>query len=175
MEATGTDYLFGGTGNDTLWGYTENDYLYGEAGNDSLYGESGNDYLSGSTGNDYLNGGTGNDTLFGGDHGDSFIFDTALGSTNEDTISDFYWFDGDKIHLDNDVFTSLGYTGALSNVNFKFGVATDSNDYILYNSTTNSLYYDADGNGGGAAVKFATVNFTGDDDDLNFIDFTVIA
>ena len=35
------------------------------------------------------------------------------------------------------------------------GKAADSNDHILYNTTTGALYYDSDGNGPHAAVEFA--------------------
>ncbi len=36
-------------------------------------------------------------------------------------------------------------------------VAHDANDYILYDTTTGKLYYDADGNDASAAVNFATL------------------
>ena len=37
------------------------------------------------------------------------------------------------------------------------GTAHDANDRVLYNTSTAQLYYDADGNGSGAAQLFATI------------------
>jgi hypothetical protein len=37
------------------------------------------------------------------------------------------------------------------------GTATDTNDQVVFNTSTGQLYYDADGSGGGAAQLFATV------------------
>ena len=126
-----------------------------------------------------LYGGMGNDTLSGGDNADKFVFDTPLGPANVDTITDFFWFEGDKIYLDRDIFTVLGsYTGTLSGANFwksNSGMPIGSDDYFLYYTDSNSLYYDMDGSGGFAPIKFATINFHGAEDDLEYVDFTVIA
>jgi hypothetical protein len=41
------------------------------------------------------------------------------------------------------------------------GNAADSNDYVLFDSATGSLYYDADGNGAGAKQLIATITLSG--------------
>jgi Ca2+-binding RTX toxin-like protein len=67
----------------------------------------------------------------------------------------------------------LTTTGTLSSNNFLAGtgMAADGNDYILYNTTSGALYYDADGNGAVAALQFATL--TGNPLITN-ADFTVV-
>ena len=90
--------LNGTAGADTIQGLGGDDRLYGQAGNDRLEGGSGRDYLYGSTGDDTLLGGDGNDRLYGGAgsdvltggaNRDGFFFDTSLGATNIDKITDF--------------------------------------------------------------------------------------
>jgi Ca2+-binding RTX toxin-like protein len=67
----------------------------------------------------------------------------------------------DKIQLENAIFTALTATGALGATKLRSGAgisaAADSDDYLIYNTSTGALYYDADGNGGGAAVQFAVL------------------
>jgi len=128
--------------------------------NNTLTGNSGNNLLNGGVGADTLFGGAGNDTLVGGAGRDSFVFNTALnGTTNKDTITDFTTAD-DTIKLENGIFTKLATVGILATDNFyasATGVAHDANDYILYNTTSGVLSYDADGNGAGSAIAFATL------------------
>jgi len=143
-----------GTGNvlnNILKGNSEANVLSGLDGDDRLYGNAGDDTLLGGTGNDILNGGIGSDI---------FVFDTALdAATNKDRIIDFE-SGNDKINLDKSIFTALSDEGMLSSEYFQsntIGVAGDENDYILYNTTSGALLYDADGNGQGVAVQFATL------------------
>jgi serralysin len=110
-----------------------------------------------------LNGGAGSDTLIGGEGVDTFVFDSTLGlSSNVDAIVDFAA--GDVISLDNDFFTALGAAGALSAVQFSSAAGLNGASVegqtagIYYDSTTGSLYYDADGFGGTAGVNFAVLN-----------------
>jgi Ca2+-binding RTX toxin-like protein len=151
--------LLGSGGNDILKGEGGSDTLGGDAGNDRLFGVSGNDVLKGGVGDDQLNGGAGNDKLSGGAGRDAFVFaDNLNGLTNFDTVSDFSVLD-DTIHLDRGVFNALTTTGLLQAAAFFVGSAAhDTNDRIIYNSTTGRLLYDADGTGAGAAVQFATVS-----------------
>jgi VCBS repeat-containing protein len=138
-------------GNDTLNGSESTDHLNGGAGNDILRGNGGDDIINGGIGNDTITGGLGHDILTGGNGFDIF----KLINISSDTITDFVVAD-DTIQLKNLVFTSLNYVGQLQADNFKIGAeATDSNDFIIYNSSTGGLSYDADGNGSGTAVEIA--------------------
>lgn len=150
--------------------------LYGYGGNDTLYGYGGADTLNGGDGNDKLYGGLGNDTLIGGNGNDIFVFDTEIGSGNVDTITDFTNATGnnDIIYLENAIFTKLAATGALNAGFFTAntsGQAVDANDYIVYDSDSGYLFYDADGNGDGARVHIATI--TGHPT-LTAVDFLVV-
>ena len=109
-----------------------------------------------------LNGGAGSDWLSGGNAGDTFVFDSALGATNVDTIAGF---DGagsvslDQIQLASSVFSGLT-SGVLASSAFESGsddLAGGAAVRILYNTTSGALFYDADGSGAGAAIQFAVL------------------
>ncbi len=123
-----------------------------------LNGGGGNDTLSGLAGNDTLNGGTGNDVLTGGAGNDTFIFNSAPGAANVDSISDFSVVH-DSIHLDDAVFVGLA-TGTLAANAFAAnatGFAATPSDRIIYETDTGALFFDSDGVGGAARVQFATL------------------
>lgn len=137
-------------------GSINGDTLFGLGGNDRLIGFGGNDTLNGGEGDDILQGGLGSDQLTGGTGADRFRFDTALSLTNLDVITDFE-HGVDRIELSRAVFAALGL-GALSATAFVQGTAAQNADQrIIYDQTTGSLYYDADGDGAQAAVEFARV------------------
>jgi serralysin len=177
--------LYGGTGNDTyyvnvagdtivelsgegidavvtglnfyqLGNQLENLLFRGGTGDFTGVGNALANYIEGGAGNDLLNGGLGADTLVGAGGADQFLFNSALGAGNVDTLADFT-SGSDRIFLDHSVFSAIG-NGALAPGAFVNGTAAqDADDRILYDSTTGNLFYDADGNGAGAAVLFATL------------------
>jgi Ca2+-binding RTX toxin-like protein len=123
-----------------------------------ITGLGGNDSFDGGAGNDVLHGGAGNDKLKGGAGADSFFFDTPLDpATNVDRILDFAAAD-DTITLSRAVFAAIG-AGTLTGGAFWAGTAAhDADDRIVYDNATGRIWYDADGNGAGAALLFAQVN-----------------
>jgi Ca2+-binding RTX toxin-like protein len=172
---TGNDTMIGGVGDDTYYvdaakdvateksnqgtdsiissiSYTlglnvENLTLTGTSGL-SGKGNAATNVIIGSSGNDTVNGGLGNDTLTGGTGNDTFVFNTKLGATNIDTITDFT-SGADKIALDDAIFTKLRGDKNLSDnlyIQSIPGISTqDTNDYLFYDFESGRLYYDADG------------------------------
>ncbi len=141
--------LIGGAGNDSLFGGGGNDTLQGQGGNDRVFGETGNDTF-------YLAGG-GQDTASGGAGSDRFVF-SELNSAERDTLTDFR--SEDSLCFARTTFTQLGAVGAVKGAHFVAGagaVAHDANDYLLYDTTTGVLSYDADGTGPGAADALAVL------------------
>ncbi|MEJ8848002.1 cadherin-like domain-containing protein [Variovorax rhizosphaerae] len=160
------------------------DQINGGAGNDMLRGGAGSDTIRGGTGNDVIVGGVGNDQLYGnvtaaGDgNADTFVFNTALNaSTNVDRIFGFEANATDRIALDPVIFAKVtsGATAGLDSGEFRAsagGNAADANDFILYDTATGNLFYDADGTGAGAKVLFA--NLGGLTGTLDHTDFTTL-
>ena len=112
--------------------------------------------LTGNDGNNRLDGGAGSDSLTGANGADVFVFSTALGSSNMDTITD-YSVASDRIEVDDAVFVgltagALGATAFSSNIN---GFATTASQRIIYETDTGFLWFDADGDGAAARVRFA--------------------
>ena len=158
---SGNDTLVGTTAADTISGLGGNDLLQGSDGNDSVVGGAGNDTVRGNNGTDWVEGGAGNDNVGGGGGQDSFVFREA-GTANADVFNDFStnW---DNIQLDAAFFSALGSAGQFSSGDARFwssstGTAHDASDRVIYNTSTRQLWYDADGNGSGAAQLIGTLN-----------------
>ena len=152
--------LFGNIENLTLIGST-NISGTGNTESNRLQGNDGNNVLRGMVGADTLAGGKGSDTLTGGAGADTFVFDTPLGITNVDQITDMVATGSVQDHfwLDDGIFTAFAGRTAIDPAMLRAGAglttAITAAHRLIYNSSTGDLYYDADGTGGTAAVKFA--------------------
>jgi Ca2+-binding RTX toxin-like protein len=132
-----------------------------DGGSNAAINLTGNEFgqlILGNAGINVLDGGLGADTLTGFGGADTFAFTTALGGGNVDTITDFA-HGTDRIALDDAIFgAGIGTPGSFNANAFVIGTAAgDADDRIIYDSATGQLFYDADGNGAGAAVLFATL------------------
>jgi Ca2+-binding RTX toxin-like protein len=118
-------------------------------------GNALNNEIIGSSANNTLLGGLGNDVLTGGLGADFFVFNTKLGSTsNSDTITDFT--SGDRVQLSKKIFTKLKSDTTAEGHLFIVGQGQqDADDYLIFNTSTKKLSYDADGNG----VKISAIDF----------------
>ena len=122
----------------------------------NLTGNEFGQFIVGNDGSNVINGGAGSDTLVSRAGADIYLFNTALGPSNIDDLTDFSGAN-DIFHIDNAVFSGLP-TGMLSaNAFFKGPAAHDADDRIIYNSSTGALLFDADGTGGIAAQQFANI------------------
>ena len=169
----GDDQAYGGRGHDLFNGDTAgNDSYSGGNGRDTVdYSDSsdgvsvsllttapqavsaasGNDRLIsienliGSDFNDTLTGNGGNNTLTGGGGVDRFVFSSAPGAGNLDTLTDFH-SGQDIIVLSASVFTA--YAGQV-------GQTVGLSATLSYDAGTGLLAYDADGAGALAAINIA--------------------
>jgi Ca2+-binding RTX toxin-like protein len=124
----------------------------------NLHGSNTANTIYGNAGANVIDGGGGADLLLGFGGADTFAFTTALGAGNVDLITDLT-AGTDKVALDDAIFTAVGGLGTLNaNAFFTGSAAHDADDRIIYNSSTGQLFYDADGNGAGAAIQFATLS-----------------
>jgi len=138
--------------------YSGVEVIDGSRFNDTIVGDAGANAFWGDAGNDYLSGGAGSDTLGGGSGADTFHFSGALGTSNVDTINDFSVVEGDRVELDGSVFKIAVTQFHLSDYQFTVGpAATTSSQRIIYNNYTGELFYDQDGAGGAAQIKFADI------------------
>src|SRR5258708_17069111 len=156
----GNDTLIGTADADTINGLGGNDFLAGDSGDDSIVGGAGNDTIDGDGGNGWIESGGGNDTVSGGAGQDSIVF-REYGAANADTVLNFA-SDWDKIQLDGAAFANIGATGRFAAGDVRFYSAPgatgghDADDRIIYDTSSGQLWYDADGNGPGAAQLIAT-------------------
>ena len=187
----------GTSGNDVFYGGAANDVLRGNLGNDRLYGGAGTDIVKGEGGNDTIGGGAGRDKLYGlkgGTSRDAFVFDTKLTSKsvahkNKDIVYDFgpkY----DSIYFDDAAFTNKALAKYFKGKNasldkplkmksgyFKVGTkATDKDDFFIYDSKKQKLYWDVDGSGSKAMLEIGTIKLQkGEGTKISYKDFFSIS
>ena len=126
----------------------------------NLTGNETGNTLRGNNGNNILNGGDGNDELTGLWGEDAFLFDTPLDAVlNMDYIMDFNVND-DTIQLDQTIFSSSLTPGSsVGGSQFVIGTAAlDAAHRIIYDEATGDVFYDSDGTGATAAIRFAHVS-----------------
>ncbi len=180
IGGAGDDQMSGGLGNDAYYVDSSGDVVTEQAGEgvDTVYstvdhtlganlenltllgatdirgtGNEGNNIITGNSGSNWLSGGLGNDTLTGGGGDDYFVFHDLLNS-GTDTITDFS-YGSDKLAFSDLLFDAadLNLDGFLAFGNEQ----ANANTRLIYNSSEQSLAYDADGSGSGSAVTFANL------------------
>lgn len=133
-----------------------NDKVTGSTGVERILLGSGDDTALLGGGDDWVTGGIGQDTLTGGAGKDRFRYETA--NDGSDSITDFAA--GDKLELVSSAFSNLA-KGSLKAANFSAnatGTALQSDDFIVYNTTNHTLWYDPDANGDQQAYSIATLS-----------------
>jgi len=121
-------------------------------------GNKSNNLIVGNSANNLISGLEGNDTLTGGAGKDTFVVSTALNAkTNVDTITDFNPSE-DLIGLKASIFKKLGVGVEASELWLKNqGSVQTANQYLIYDSNSGTLSYDADGSGKGLAIPVAII------------------
>lgn len=113
--------------------------------------------LFGNENDNDLHGMAGNDVMTGGGGSDRFFFETMLGSSNVDRITDFNVAD-DTIMLQYPPFKTGSY-GELEESRFRIGTAPqDADDRVIYDPASGNLLYDRDGTGMAATILFAQIS-----------------
>ncbi|GHC66958.1 calcium-binding protein [Neogemmobacter tilapiae] len=146
-----------------------NDTLRGSSGPETLMGGSGDDRLIGGNGFNHLIGGAGADTISGGSDTDIFYFKST--TDFGDTITNF---DGaeDILYLTFNFAGKTGFSPTAAQFRARAdNVAQDADDRFIFRTTDKSLWFDADGAGGQAAVLIVDLqqNATLTRDDITYV------
>jgi hypothetical protein len=151
--------------------------LTGSAHDDTLTGGDGRNVLKGGAGNDMLTGGAGHDILIGGKGNDTFVLTpptpTAIGF-DDDVVFDFRTGE-DRLAVSAATFGNGLSAGSLLSGQFvsnSTGLADDLDVRFIFDTTTDKLYFDADGSGA-TFNPFLLATFRGNIPDLVYTDFIV--
>jgi len=107
--------------------------------------------IRGNDNDNILNGGGGNDSLYGGNGTDTFIID----GQGVDFIRDFTA--GETVLIQGSLLTAGLSAGALSADQFEQSNAASTSEIRFFQDSYGALWFDADGNGTGAAIKIASL------------------
>jgi Ca2+-binding RTX toxin-like protein len=153
----GTDTVQSALSSYTLSANVENLVLI--AGGVSGSGNELDNVLTGNSAANVLDGGEGSDTLIGGAGSDTFVFSSVSGVGNIDTIRDFV-SGSDKLTFDDAIYNSLGEVGVLDETQLSVGAGLTTStgtEHLVFDTSTGTLYFDADGAGDQSAVQVATL------------------
>lgn len=142
----------------------------GNANKNTFIGTHQADSFTGNGGNDTLTGGAGADTFIYGKvltntaSGDKNTIaqtysEVATALTGTDIITDFN-SGTDKLQLNMDQYSAFSSAGSIASGNLVQGAgatATSSSEFLIFDSSSHTLYYDADGSGSGAQVAIVTL------------------
>ncbi|MCA0399810.1 MAG: VCBS domain-containing protein [Proteobacteria bacterium] len=162
----GTNTITTGSGNDTIVAAGLSDFVSSGDGDDTITlsttgtaevnAGAGADTIETGTGDDIIRGGAGSDRITTGDGADTVAFD-AVALEGVDSIVDFLSGTDSLLFSRTDVGGGLAGggldAGTLDVTRFVSGNAfTDGDQRFLFNTSDNTLYYDADGSGSGSAM-----------------------
>jgi len=160
----GKGYVYDNSGADPevvkTYNLSNMENLFGSSHNDTLTGNASANIITGGNGLDTINGGAGADTLTGGQGNDWFVFTTPDHGSALKTVTDFASDGNDTLGFDvlggfQDMvdFAHLEETweffstNSMANNAYGLGHSYEGNALVIYESDTQMLYYDADGNG----------------------------
>lgn len=147
--------------------YVDIEGLAGTSFQDTLVGDDNDNQIIGGLGNDYIKGGLGADTLTGDDGGgvspddfDSFVY--AGIAEGGDTITDFGAKDFILISKSGfGLASDFTLTAGSTFISAPGAQATTEHWTFLFDTATNKLYFDEDGNGAGSPELLAELVFKG--------------
>ena len=157
----------------------------GNSGDNALIGNSGSNSIRAGGGNDSVWGREGNDRLKGGKGTDQFIFSSErglfnVGAEGRDFIVDFKPRQGDRISLSASSFGLASAKGNGFSNSREFAIVSNidaaaaSNASIVYETSSNQLFFNSNGSGGGFGANGGAFALFKNRVDLAADDFSII-
>jgi Ca2+-binding RTX toxin-like protein len=132
------------------------DLIVGNEESNALAGLAGQDTIRGQAGRDLIYGGLGRDRIGGGAGADTFYYNSS--AEGGDVIVDFAL--RDKFLLFSDNFKTLpqGLLQARHFLRSTTNQARDDDDYFIFRTTDDTLWFDTNANGSGGLTKIADLD-----------------